>query len=78
MRAEAINSNEGQAYGASILASVACGLYKTVDEACEKLIKVTDTIEPNKENIEKYDKIYSVYKGMYDVLKDSYKKLAEI
>lgn len=78
VRTEVINSKEGPAFGAAILASVACGLYKTVDEACEKLIKVTGTIEPNEENVQKYDKIYSVYRGMYDVLKDSYKKLAEI
>lgn len=73
-----INSQEGPAYGAAILASVGCGRFKSVDEACEKLIRVTDTIEPVKENAAVYDKYYELFKGLYTALEGSFKKAASI
>lgn len=78
VKVQIINSEEGPAYGASILASVACGLYKTVDEACCKLIKVTETIIPINENVKKYEKVYDIYKDLYFVLKDSFKRLNKV
>lgn len=73
-----INSQEGPAYGAAILAAVGCGLYGSVDEACEKLIKVTNSIEPIAENVEKYNDVYKVYRELYPTLKASFKSLAAI
>ena len=72
------NSKEGPAYGAAILASVGCGLYNTVDEACEHLIKITDKSLPIKENVEKYNKLYKVYASLYDCLKESFKEISTI
>ncbi|MDT8716186.1 xylulokinase [Clostridium sp. 19966] len=71
-----INSKEGPAYGAAILAAVGCGLFKTVDEACEKLIKVTNEVSPIPENVEKYNKVYEVFTKLYPSLKDSFKLLS--
>ncbi|TAH64439.1 MAG: xylulokinase, partial [Anaerolineaceae bacterium] len=45
VKVDKINSKEGPAFGAAILAAVGCGKYSTVEEATEKLIKVIDTIE---------------------------------
>lgn len=69
-----INSKEGPAYGAAILAAVGCGKFSSVNEACEKLIVVTETIEPNKERSIAYNKFYSRFKELYPVLKDTFKK----
>jgi xylulokinase len=73
-----INSKEGPAYGAAILAAVGCGAFNSVDEACKKLIKVTDSTEPNPKNVEVYNKVYNVYKGLYPALKESFKKISNI
>jgi len=73
-----INSKEGPAYGAAILAIVGCGVYPTVDEACKNLIKVTETVHPIAENVAKYEKPYEVYRKLYPALKDSFKAINNI
>jgi xylulokinase len=78
VKVQVISSKEGPAFGAAILAAVGCGLYKTVDEACNKLIKVTASVDPILENVEKYNKIYSVYNGLYPMLKESFKEISKL
>lgn len=78
VKVQVINSKEGPAYGAAILAAVGCGRYKTVDEACEKLIKVNESVEPIAENVEKYNDCYKIYNSLYKVLKDSFKEISEL
>jgi xylulokinase len=73
-----INSQDGPAYGAAILASVGAGLYSSVTDACKSLISVKETIEPNIKNISRYDAIYDLYKDLYPNLKDSFKKLSKL
>lgn len=64
-----VNSNDGPAYGAAILAAVGDGIFDTVDEACRSFIKTTKTIYPNKDNIEKYNKKYEIYRSIYPKIK---------
>jgi len=73
-----INATEGPAYGAAILASVGCGLYPSVDDACKALIKITDTAEPIAENVEKYNKAYNVYSSLYYCLKDKFQEISNL
>ncbi len=78
VKVQVISSKEGPAFGAAILAAVGCGLYETVDEACEKLIKVSATVNPISENVLKYNKIYSIYNGLYLALKESFKEISKL
>lgn len=78
VKVQVISSKEGPAYGAAILTAVGYGLYDTVDEACEKLIKVNATVDPIPENVEKYNNMYSIYKGLYPILKDSFKEISKL
>lgn len=66
---EIIEADEGAAFGAAILAGVGAGAWKTVDEACEKAIKVTETIEPNPESSEKLNRNYEAFKTLYSALR---------
>ncbi|MGL5355535.1 MAG: xylulokinase [Cetobacterium sp.] len=66
---QTVNSTEGPAFGAAILASVGDGLFSSVDEACKKLIKVVDYKEPNKDNVDFYNKKYLNFKKLYPLLK---------
>lgn len=65
---------EGPAYGASILAMVADGEYKTVKDATKKLIKLRDTTMPNKEITALYERKYQIFKRLYPQLKEIYKE----
>ena len=53
---ELIESEEGPGYGGAILAVVACGEYASVQEAAEKLVKVTGTVEPDSAIAARYEK----------------------
>ncbi|MCL2089474.1 MAG: xylulokinase [Oscillospiraceae bacterium] len=66
--AEIIETNEGSALGAAILAMVGAGEYPTVDSACENNIKVSKRVEPIQENIPVYDRQYAKFKGVYGML----------
>ncbi|MCI7275798.1 MAG: xylulokinase [Cuneatibacter sp.] len=77
VKVDKINSAEGPAFGAAILAAVGCGQYATVEEATSKLIQVVETTDQTPELVEAYNKKYSVYTALYPALKDTYKKLVE-
>lgn len=72
-----LNTNEGPAYGAAILAAVGCGLFATVEEACASFIKVTESIEPNKGNSVLYDKKYEKFREIYPATKELFRKLTK-
>ncbi len=66
---EIIEGDEGAAFGAAIFAGVGAGHWKTVDEACEKTIRVVETIEPNANSVEKLNQNYEAYKLLYSALR---------
>jgi xylulokinase len=66
---EIIETDEGAAFGAAILAGVGTGVWKTVDEACAKTIRVIETIEPSAESAEKLNRNYEKYTKLYPALK---------
>ena len=77
VKVDKINSKEGPAFGAAILAAVGCGQYSTVEEATEKLIKVVSTVEQDPQIVELYNKKYEVFKELYPTLKDMFDKMSE-
>ena len=77
-RVKTCTSKEGPALGAAILAGVGAGIYKTVEEACDKMIKFNASEQPNIGNSEKYNKVYDIYKKLYHNVKEIYKDLKEI
>ena len=60
---------EGPAYGAAMLAMVACGVFGSVEEAAEKLVRVAGTVSPSPQSVRDYDTKYTVYKRLYPALK---------
>lgn len=65
LKLEIIESEEGPALGGAILAAVACGEYATVKEACEKIVKVVDMVEPEDDLVKKYEERYQQFKRIY-------------
>lgn len=72
-----INTNQGGGLGAAILAAVGAGHYKTVEEGCEKMISVVNTVKPIEENMVKYDKAYPLFQGLYASLQKWFAQAAE-
>lgn len=75
VKVDLIESEEGPALGAAILAAVACGEYKSVEEAAKKLVKVTQTIEPEPILAEKYEECYQKFRKLYPALKGIFPEL---
>jgi xylulokinase len=73
-----INSSEGGALGAALLAGVGTGVYKSVPEACDAVIKVAIRQKPDQANTEIYKKYYEIYKNLYTALKSCYRDVAAI
>ena len=56
-----IKASEGPALGVAILAGVGVGIYNSVEDACEKIIKGQDLVNPNCDNTALYDSLLSNY-----------------
>jgi xylulokinase len=72
-----LNTNEGPAYGAAILATVGYGLFDTVESACSAFVKITETIEPDTGRAALYDQKYEKFREIYPAAKDLFKKLTK-
>ena len=75
---ERVVQDEGPALGAAILAGVACGIYESVEKACDQLITRRDSTEPKAEDVAVYEKYHRLYQKLYTSLKNDYKELAEL
>ena len=73
-----VQSKEGPALGAAILAGVGAGLYPSVQEACDAMVTVNPPQEPIEANVKEYEKFYRVYTGLYPALKENFKQLAQL
>lgn len=66
---EEINTNQGGALGAAILAATGAGRYASVDKGCREMIRVINRIRPISGNVEIYKRIYPLYMELYADLK---------
>jgi len=71
------SGEEQECLGDVILAGLGIGLYKDAVKASDELISVVERLTPNKENYEKYSKLFNVYVNLYDQLKDSFHAIVE-
>jgi xylulokinase len=73
-----VNTTEGAAFGAALLAGVGAGMWPTVDEACAAAIHLTGSTVPIAANLGRYDELYRIYGVLYPVLKSSFAKLGRL
>ena len=73
-----VNTTEGAAYGAALLAGVGAGEWQSVAEACAATIQSVETVKPNLDYARQYDMVYEVYRKLYPALKDSFVELSEL
>lgn len=70
LKVDVIESEEGPALGAAMLAAVGCGAYPDVETVAEKVVKVIDTIEPEEDLVQKYEERYQEFRKIYPAVKE--------
>ena len=71
-----IQNQEGAALGVAILAAVGAGLYKSVPEACSRILKFDEPQVPK--NRDMYTPYFELYKRLYENIKGEFKSLASL
>jgi xylulokinase len=65
---EVVQTEEGAAYGAAILAGVGAGNWPSVEAACDAVVQTADEIRPNPESSATLDEAYRTYRRIYPAL----------
>ena len=69
-----VQTTEGAAYGAALLAGVGAGLWPSVEAACEATIRPDVAIPPMQETQSRYDAQYGQYRRLYPLLSPFYRE----
>lgn len=65
---EVVQAEEGAAYGAAILAGTGAGNWRSVDEACDAVVRTAREIQPDPKNSAVLDQAYRTYRRIYPAL----------
>ena len=72
-----VNTTEGAAFGAALLAGVGAGAWGNVPEACAAAVKITGSTQPDTAQMNAYRAVYPLYRELYPALKPSFAKMAQ-
>jgi xylulokinase len=70
-----VNTTEGAAYGAALLAATGAGAFRRVESACDASVKITGGTSPNPAQVSEYQKYYELYRGLYPALKSTFSNM---
>jgi xylulokinase len=73
-----VNTTEGAAYGAALLAGVGAGVWPEVDAACAATIRLTGRTTPDAAAVKTYEPIYRLYRELYPALNQTFAALNTI
>ena len=74
-RITTLETQEGSAYGAALLAAVGTGAYNSVEECCRVAIHEVDTVSPRPENAREYARLHGIFQSIYPALRPIYGSL---
>jgi xylulokinase len=69
-----VNTTEGAAYGAGLLAAVGAGWFPSVDAACEALVTATTAATPGPD-APAYADAHAIYRDLYPALAPSFRRM---
>lgn len=78
VRVATLETQEGSAYGAALLALVGSGEYGSAVEVCRTAIKEVSVKEPDPEAVGFYRPRYGVYRSLYPALKSAFGAISEL
>ncbi len=70
-----VNTTEGAAYGAALLAGVGAGIWPDVTTACQETVVITGRDLPDESQIDTYAKSFKIYQSLYPTLKPVFDSL---
>jgi len=73
-----VNTTEGAAFGAALLAAVGASHFDSVADACHKTIKVTGRTRPDADEAAIYSSYYERYQAIYPALSGEFKAIAGV
>jgi xylulokinase len=73
-----VNTTEGAAYGAAILAGLGSNAWPDAETACANLIKIVERVSPDEKRKALYLSLHEQYGMLYPALKPSFDSLAAI
>ncbi|MBV8553291.1 MAG: xylulokinase [Acidobacteriaceae bacterium] len=78
LRVVTLETQEGSAYGAALLALVGTGEYGSAAELCRKAVKEVEAKDPQPAAAEIYGKRYHIYRELYPALKSVFRAIGEL
>jgi xylulokinase len=70
-----VNTTEGSAYGAALLAATGVGAFPDVESACAETIRITGSTAPGPAK-KVYQEVYPLYRDLYPALRPSFNAIA--
>ncbi|HTS63509.1 MAG TPA: xylulokinase [Candidatus Acidoferrales bacterium] len=77
-RVVTLETQEGSAYGAALLALAGTGAYSSVPEVCRAAIRETESVCPDEGEAEFYEKAHRIYQALYPALKPVCREIAAL
>jgi xylulokinase len=74
-RVVTLETQEGSAYGAALLAMVGTGAFTSVIQACKTVIREVESIEPRTEQAQAYARGHTIYRALYPALRPFYRAI---
>ncbi len=72
-----VNTTEGAAYGAALLAAVGAGAWPDVESACAAAIQITGSTLPGPDKT-RYKELYPLYRDLYPALRPTFNGVARL
>jgi xylulokinase len=77
-RVVSLETQEGSAFGAALLALVGTGEYKSAREACAAVIKEVEVKDPDASCASFYERAYALYRSLYPALRQSFQDISRL
>jgi xylulokinase len=71
-RVVTLETQEGSAYGAALLAMTGTGTFASVPEACKAAIREVESVQPRPSESERYARVHEIYQSLYPTLRPFY------
>jgi xylulokinase len=73
-----LETKEGSAYGAALLAMVGTGEYASARELCSQVLRESAAKDPDAATAAFYNRAYQVYRSLYPALKETYQAISKL
>ncbi|MEX2402119.1 MAG: xylulokinase [Rhodothermales bacterium] len=73
-----VNTTEGAAFGAALLAAVGAGRWPDVPSACREVVRITGETPVDRAEADRYASAYRLYGDLYPALRETFAAMADL